>query len=79
MPVPPAELTAHFTVEGPDEAHAAAASAAGSLAREAGPGELMVAGAREEVLTALHDAVSAALDAGAHGLQVKLEAPTESR
>jgi hypothetical protein len=79
MPVPPAELTAHFTVEGPDEARAAAAGAGGRLAREAGPGELMLAGARGEVLTALTAAVEAALDAGAHGLDVKLEAPTESR
>ena len=81
MPVPPAELTAHFTVDGPDEAFAAAAEAAGpsGLAREAGPGALMLAGAREAVLTALGAAIAAALDAGAHGLDVKLEAPTESR
>jgi hypothetical protein len=31
------------------------------------------------VLSALADAVSAALDAGASGLDVKLEAPTEAR
>ena len=79
MPVPPAELTAHFTIEGPDEARAAAAGSGGRLAREAGPGELMLAGARDEVLAALGDATVAALDAGAHGLDVKLEAPTESR
>jgi hypothetical protein len=79
MPVPPAELTAHFTVEGPDEARSAAARAGGDLARESGPGEVMLAGARGEVLEALTRAVAAALDAGAHGLDVKLEAPTESR
>jgi hypothetical protein len=79
MPVPPAELTARFTIEGPDEARAAAASSGGRLARDAGPGELMLAGPRDEVLGALLDAFAAALDAGAHGLDVKLEAPTESR
>ena len=49
------------------------------LAREAGPAELMLAGPRNQVLTALGEALEAALDAGAHGLDVRLEAPTESR
>ena len=81
MPVPPVELTAHFTIEGPDDAYAAAVAAAEptGLAREAGPGELMLGGARDEVLDALSATVVAALDAGAYGLEVKLEAPTESR
>jgi hypothetical protein len=79
MPVPPAELTATFSIEGPAEARAAAADAAGGLAREAGPEELLVAGARAEVLAALGDAVVAALDAGAHELEVRLQAPTEAR
>ena len=81
MPVPPAELTAHFKIEGPSDVNAAVLDAVGpsGLAREAGPDELMLAGAREEVLEALTAAVSAALDAGAHGLDVKLEAPTEAR
>jgi len=81
VPVAPAELTAHFTVEGADEAYAAAMSAAepSGLAREAGPRALMLAGPRDEVLSALNLALAAALDAGAHGLDVKLEAPTESR
>jgi hypothetical protein len=39
----------------------------------------MLAGARDAVLAGLADAVSAALDAGAHGLDVRLEAPTEAR
>ena len=81
MPVPPAELTAHFTVEGPEEARSAvieAVSATG-LAREAGPAELMLAGAQHAVLAALGDALEAALGAGAHGLDVRVEAPTESR
>jgi len=81
MPVPPAELSAHFTIAGPEEARDAAVKAAGpsGLAREAGPAELILAGSRDAVLAALGDAVVAALDAGAHGLDVKLEAPTESR
>ena len=81
MPVPPAELHAHFTVAGPDSAREAAAGAAApsGLARDAGPGELMLTGSREAVLAALGDAVVAALDAGAYGLDVKLEAPTGAR
>jgi len=81
MPVPPAELTAHFTIEGPETARAAVLEAVrpSKLARDAGPGELMLAGPRDAVLAALGDALEAALDAGAHGLDVRLEAPTESR
>jgi hypothetical protein len=81
MPVPPAELSAHFRIRGPDEARAAACEAAGSsgLARDGGPGELMLAGARDAVLAALGDAVVAALDAGACELDVRLEAPTGAR
>jgi hypothetical protein len=79
MPVPPAELTAHFTIAGPDEAIAAARTAAGALALDGGAGELLLSGARDEVLATLGDAVVAALDGGAHGLDVKLEAPRESR
>ena len=81
MPVAPAELTAHFAIEGPDEAHGAAVRAAepSGLAREAGPSELVLAGSREAVLAALGATIAAALDAGAHRLSVTLEAPTESR
>jgi hypothetical protein len=81
MPVPPAELTASFTIEGPDEVRDAVLEAVrpSGLARDAGPGELLLAGARDEVLAALGDALEAALRAGAHGLDVRLEAPTESR
>jgi hypothetical protein len=81
VPVPPAELTAHFTVEGPDEARTAARGAAepSGLAREAGPDETMLAGPREEVLAAFGDVLAAALEAGARGLDVKFEAPTEAR
>ena len=78
MPVPPAELTAHFTIDGPEDARRAALEAA-ALALDAGPGELALSGARDEVLGALNGAVVAALDAGAHKLDVTLEAPQESR
>ena len=47
MPVPPAELNAHFTIAGP-------------------------AAARERAL-------AAALDGGAHTVDVRLETPTEAR
>ena len=81
MPVPPAELTAHFRAEGPEGVRAAVLEAVqpSGLAREAGPDELMLAGPRGEVLEALTAAISAALDAGASALDVKLEAPTEAR
>jgi hypothetical protein len=79
--VPPAELTAHFTVAGPDAARSAARGAAepSGLAREAGPDELALAGSRAEVLAALGEVVGAALDAGAHAVDVRFEAPTEAR
>ncbi len=81
MPVPPAELTALFTIDGPDDAHAAARRAAepSGLARDSGPGETMLAGARADVLATLGEVVGAALDAGARGLCVRLEAPTGTR
>ena len=81
MPVPPAELTAHFAIEGPEQVRAAVLEAVrpSGLARDAGPGELLLAGPRDAVLAALGDALEAALAAGAHGLDVRLEAPTESR
>jgi hypothetical protein len=79
MPVPPAELTAHFSIAGPEEALAAARESAGALALDGGPGELLVSGERDRVLATLGDAVVAALDAGAHGVDVRLEAPRESR
>jgi len=81
MPVPPAELTAHFTVEGPDEALAAAreAAAPSKLVRDAGPGELALTGPHADVLEAFGAALAAALEAGASGLDASFEAPTESR
>jgi hypothetical protein len=81
MPVPPAELSAHFTITGPDAAQAAALGVAGpsGIAHEAGPGETLLAGSRAQVLATLGDVVMAALDAKAHRIEVRLEAPTESR
>ena len=81
MPVPPAELTAHFTVEGPDGAFEAARSAAGpsGIVLDAGPGELALSGARAVVMATLDEAVAAALDAGASKIDVRIEAPQESR
>jgi hypothetical protein len=79
MPVPPAELTAHFKIDGPEEARRAAREAAAALALDAGPDEIALSGARDAVLGALGDAVVAALDAGAHRFDVKVEAPQESR
>jgi uncharacterized protein YqgV (UPF0045/DUF77 family) len=81
VPVPPAELTAHFTVEGPEEARAAARAAAepSGLARDAGPGETLLAGSRAEVLAALDAGIAAALDAHAPRVDVRIEAPTQAR
>jgi hypothetical protein len=79
MPVPPAELTAEFSVAGPEEAVAAARAAAAPIAREAGPGVEVLTGSRDAVLRTLDAVVRAALDAGAHRLDVRLEAPAESR
>jgi hypothetical protein len=81
MPVPPAELAAHFTISGPAAAQEAAAAVAGpsGIAHEGGPGETLLAGSRAHVLATLGDVVLAALDAHAHRIDVRLEAPTESR
>jgi hypothetical protein len=81
MPVPPAELTAEITVAGPHAARTAAREAGGAsgLALDAGPGETMLSGSRAAVLAALDAVVRAALDAGAHELDVRLEAPSQSR
>ena len=49
------------------------------IAHEGGPGETLLAGSRAQVLATLGDVVQAALDARAHRIDVRLEAPTESR
>ena len=81
MPVPPAELTAEYSIEGPEAALEAARAVAGSsgIAREAGPGRMLLSGSRDDVLGTLGDLVMAALDAGAWRFDVQLEAPSESR
>jgi hypothetical protein len=81
MPVPPAELTAEYSIEGPEAALEAARGVAGpsGIAREAGPGRMLLSGSRGEVLGTLGDVVMAALDAGAWRFDVQLEAPSESR
>jgi hypothetical protein len=79
MPVPPAELTVEFSIEGPQEAVDAVLGVAGPLAREAGPGVTALSGPREQVLDTLRGVVLAALDAGARRFDIRLEAPAETR
>ena len=59
------------------EAAKAAASESG-LAHEAGPEITVLAGGRKEVLQAAMQVIEAALDAGAHAVNVKVEAEGES-
>jgi hypothetical protein len=81
VPVPPAELSAHVAIAGPDAAREAAAAIAApsGIAHDGGPGETLLSGSRAQVLATLGDVVVAALDAHAHRIDVRLEAPTESR
>jgi uncharacterized protein YqgV (UPF0045/DUF77 family) len=86
MPVPPAELTAEFTVDsgsleidGPAVAAARAAAARSGLARDAGPATTALSGAKAEVLDALRTALEAALAAGAMTVDVRLEVPRSVR
>jgi uncharacterized protein YqgV (UPF0045/DUF77 family) len=76
-----AELTAELKVlpsgeDGAREPIEAAKSAAGEtgLAHEAGPETMVLAGGRKEVLEATTRVVEAALDAGAGGVEIKIEA-----
>ena len=73
-----AELTAELKVltsggDGPVEAAKTAAGETG-LAHEAGPETMVLAGERREVLDAVTRVVEAALDAGAGGVELKIEA-----
>jgi hypothetical protein len=81
VPVPPAELSAHYTIAGPPAAEEAARAVAApsGIAHDGGPGETLLSGSRAQVLATLGDVVQAALDAHAHRIDVRLEAPTESR
>jgi uncharacterized protein YqgV (UPF0045/DUF77 family) len=49
------------------------------LAHESGPGSTLLAGGRQEVLEALRRVIDASLDAGAHIVQVKVEAQGDAR
>ena len=76
-----AELTAELKVltagEDGSRAHSEAAkTAAGEtgLAHEAGPETMVLAGGRREVLDAATRVLEAALDAGASGVELKIEA-----
>jgi hypothetical protein len=81
VPVPPAELTAHYTLDADAGALEAARGAAepSGLARDSGPGETALSGPRDEVARTLAAVVEAAFAAGARGMEVRLEAPTEAR
>ena len=59
------------------EAGTEAASATG-LAHEAGPDTTVLSGRRDEVLQAVMKVVEASLDAGAHVVQVKIEAEEDA-
>ena len=81
MPVPPAELTAHFRIGGPPAAAEQALLTAGpsGIAHDGGPDEILLSGSRELVMTTLEQVIAAAIDAGAYRIDVRLEAPSESR
>jgi uncharacterized protein YqgV (UPF0045/DUF77 family) len=48
------------------------------LAHESGPGSTVLAGRRQEVLEAMLRVIEASLDAGAHIVQVKVEAEADA-
>jgi uncharacterized protein YqgV (UPF0045/DUF77 family) len=82
-----AELTAELTVVPTSEAESppreqveAAKRVAGEsgLAHEAGPEITALAGGRREVLEASLKVIEAALDAGAHAVEVRVEAEGEA-
>jgi uncharacterized protein YqgV (UPF0045/DUF77 family) len=82
-----AELNAELKVVPSEEADRspqqqveAAKKAAGEsgLAREAGPETTMLTGGRREVLEAAIRVVEASLDAGAHAVEVRVEAQGEA-
>jgi uncharacterized protein YqgV (UPF0045/DUF77 family) len=88
MPVPPAELTAEFSVETSPEGEksprdqieaAREVAAASGLAQEAGPESTGLSGSRAEVLEALPRVVGASLEAGARAVHVRVELPLNSR
>jgi uncharacterized protein YqgV (UPF0045/DUF77 family) len=52
---------------------------ASGLAHESGPETTVLAGSRDEVLEALMKVIEAALDAGVHTVEVKVEAEGDAR
>ena len=81
------ELTAELTVVPSSEAEsppreqveaAKKAAAESGLAREAGPEVTALAGGRGEVLQASLKVIEVALDAGAHAVEVRVEAEGEA-
>jgi uncharacterized protein YqgV (UPF0045/DUF77 family) len=81
------ELTAELSVVPSSEAEsppreqveaAKRAAAASGLAREAGPEVTALAGGRGDVLQASLKVIEAALDAGAHAIEVRVEAEGEA-
>jgi hypothetical protein len=78
VPVPPAELTAEFTIDAADRQAVRAgrqAAIESGLALDAGPATTALSGARREVLDALHRV----LDAGAAAVEVTLQVPRDAR
>ncbi len=78
-----AELTVVTTTEAersPQEQVEAAKQAASDsgLAHEAGPETTLLAGGRSEVLEATRKVIEASLDAGAHIVEVKVEAQEDA-
>ena len=78
-----AEVTVEPAREGerpPREPHETMRRVAGEsgLARDSGPGSLMLAGDAGPVLAALAEVLGAALEAGAERVQVRLEATREA-
>ncbi len=82
-----AELSVELTVvpsqeaESPPQAQIEAAKGAASdsgLAHEAGPETTVLAGGRSEALEAMLEVIEASLDAGAHAVEVRVEAQGEA-
>ena len=78
-----AEISAELTVVASNEAEkspreqieaAKQAASDSGLAHEAGPETTVLSGERSEVLEATRKVIEASLDAGAHVVQVKIEA-----
>jgi uncharacterized protein YqgV (UPF0045/DUF77 family) len=69
-----APVSAELTVPEPQLAATERAAGETGLAHESGPNRTLLAGERDEVLAALTKVIEASLEAGAHVVQVKVEA-----